>query len=118
MPDAVLSLSFSVAVPVSADKKRAPLRRGLLDKEKSNRGHDCESGFIFPCPSRAEGQPHLRSLLQRERRTLRWGNRRRGSCVKDTPVCNLFYTLHCTYFPFVNILVLLADLLHSSVRFG
>ena len=41
-----------------------------------------------------------------------------GPALKGTPVCNLLYTFHCMYFPLFNILVLLADLLHSGVRFG
>ena len=105
-------LAVLVADPISIGSKRELAFSVVFLVRRNPFGdHESESGLTFPCLTRAEGQPNF--VLYCRESVAPIGRRTADvlSCVKGPFVCNLFYTFHCKFFPFVNILVLLADLL-------
>ena len=110
-------LLLSVAVPVSADKKR-DLVVFYLTRRDPIGFTAVRVGSHFPARPGLRANPIFALVCSESVAPIGRGTAGVGPALKDTPVGNLLYTFHGTYFPLFNILVLLADLLHSGVRFG
>ena len=93
-------LSSLVADPISIGSKRESVFLEVnLVRRNPFGGFESESGFIVPCPPRAEGQPIFTLVCSESVAPIGRGTAGVSLALKDTPDCNLFFTFHCIYFP-------------------
>ena len=99
-PDAVIVLGFVVADPVSVGSKRELLCSVvILARRNPFRDHESESGLIFPCPTRAEGQPIFVLYCRESVVPIGRGTTGVSSCVKGPLFLQPVLHLHCIYSP-------------------